>query len=238
MALVEILCNLRPRSSGNGVTFASIAIFHKDPMVDPGFNVYDCLKNVFELLLRADPRTTILPLYADEAGVTINPISMVSGYPTDVLGLGNYAQISNPYTLSKMVGKDAEGNLKTQCQMYVFMRILTNLLFSHVVGLIQPNLNQINANVKEKETPYLNMKMQYAIVGTTNDWCSSALQVVLTKELTQHIAQLQDGCYLAGEDKKKDFSPFMIWRANLKLPQMDTLICKEDVEFINYFACL
>jgi hypothetical protein len=38
----------------------------------------------------------------------------VSGYPTDVVGLGNYVQISNPYTLSKMVGKDAEGNQKTQ----------------------------------------------------------------------------------------------------------------------------
>ncbi len=88
----------------------------------------------------------------------INPILTVSGYPTDVLGLGNYVQISNPYTLSKMVGKDAEGNLKTQRPTYVFMRISTNLLFSHVVGLIQPNLNQINVNVKEKEMPYLDTK--------------------------------------------------------------------------------
>ncbi len=104
-AMVETPRNLRPWSSGNGVTFASIAIFHKDPMVDLGINVYDCLENVFELLLHADPRITIPPLYADKAGVTINPISMVSGYPMDVLGLGNYAQISNPYTLSKMVGK-------------------------------------------------------------------------------------------------------------------------------------
>ncbi len=45
-----------------GVTFASIAIFHKDPMVEPGINVYDCLKKVFDLLLRTNPRTTILPL--------------------------------------------------------------------------------------------------------------------------------------------------------------------------------
>jgi hypothetical protein len=127
-------------------------------MVDTGINVYDCLKNVFELLLCADPRTTILRLYADEAGVTINPILTVSGYPMDVLGLSNYAQISNPYTPNKMVGKDAEGNLKTQRLTYVFMRISTNLLFSHVVGLIQPNLNQINVNVKEKEMPYLDTK--------------------------------------------------------------------------------
>ncbi len=30
----------------------------------------------------------------------------------------------------------------------------------------------------------------------------------------------------------------MIWRAKLKLPQMDTLISKENIEFINYFAHL
>jgi hypothetical protein len=84
-ALMETPRNLRPQSSGNGVTFASIAIFHKDPMVDHSINVYDCLKNVFELLLHADPQTTILPLYADKARVTINLILMVSGYPTDVL---------------------------------------------------------------------------------------------------------------------------------------------------------
>jgi hypothetical protein len=237
-ALVETPRNLRPWSSGNGVTFASIAIFHKDPMVDPSINVYDCLKNVFELLLHADPQTTILTLYADKAGVMINPILTVSGYPTDVLGLGNYAQIINPYTLSKMVGKDTEGNQKTQRLTYVFMRILKNLLFSHAVGPIQPNLNQINVNVKENEMPYLDTKTQYAIVGTTNDWYSSALQVILTKELTQYIAQLQDGGYLAAEDQEKEVPPFMIRHAKLKLPQMDMLICKEDVEIINYFTHL
>jgi hypothetical protein len=56
---------------------------------------------------------------------------------------------------------------------------------------------------------YLDTKMRYAIVGTTNDWCSSAPQVILTKELTQHIAQLQDGGYLAAEDQEKE-PPFMI----------------------------
>jgi hypothetical protein len=238
MVLVETPRNLRPQSSGNGVTFASMAIFHKDPMMDPGINMYDCLKKVFELLLRADPQTTILPLYADKGRVMINPISTVAEYPTDVLGLGNYAQISTSYTLTKMVGKDAKENLKTQCPTYVFMRILTHLLFSHVVGLIQPNLNQINVNVKEKEMPYLDTKTQYTIVGATNGWCLSALQVILTKELTQHIAWLHDGGYLVTEDQDKKLPPLMIRRTKIKLPQMDTLICKEDVEFINYFAWL
>ncbi len=172
--------------------------------------MYECLKKVFELLLRADPRATVLPLYADKAGVTIPPITTVAAYPTDVLGLGNYTQISNPYTLSKVVGKDAEGNKKLQRPTYVYMRISTDLLFLHVVGLIQPNLNQINVNVNGKEMPYLDTKTRYAIVGTTNYWCSVALQEILTKELTKNIAQQHDGGYLDREHQEKEFPPFMI----------------------------
>ncbi len=41
-----------------------------------------------------------------------------------------------------------------------------------------------------------------------------------------------------GEHQEKELPPFIICWAKLKLPQMDTLISKEDVEFINYFACL
>ncbi len=123
----------------------------------------------------------------------MHQFTTVAAYPTYVLGLDNYAQISNPYTLSKVVGKDAEGNQKLQWPTYVYMRIITDLLFWHVVGLIQPNLNQINLNVKEKEMPYLDTKTRYAIVGTTNDWCSFALQEILIKKLTKHIGQLQDG---------------------------------------------
>jgi hypothetical protein len=43
---------------------------------------------------------------------------------------------------------------------------------------------------------------------------------------------------LDGEHQEKELPPFMICWAKLKLPQMDTLISKEDVELINYFACL
>ena len=150
MATVDIPWNLCPRSSGNGVTIASIAIFHRDSSVDLGLNVYKCLKQVFELLLCTNPRSTVLPLYADEAGATILLITTVTCYLTDILGLANRAQISNPYTLSKVVGKDAEGNLWLQRPAYVYMRITTDLLFSNVVGLIQPNLNQIDVNVKVK----------------------------------------------------------------------------------------
>jgi hypothetical protein len=187
-AMVGIPHNLIQQRSRIGIPFASISIFHRDALEDPRANVYEHLKKVFELLLQADPRATVLPLYANEAGVTITPITTIAAYPMDVLRLGNYAQISHPYTLSKVVGKDAEGNQKLQQPTYVYMRISTDLFLLHVVGLIQPNLNQINVNVKEKDMPYLDTKTRYAIVGTTNDWCSAALQEILIKELTKHIA--------------------------------------------------
>ena len=190
MVTVDTPQNLHPWNSGNGVKFTSIAIFHRDPSVNPGVNMYRGLKKVFEMLLHTDPRSDILPLYADEAGVAIARITTITAYPADVLGLGNYVQISNPYTLSKIVGKDGEGNPRPQRPTYVYMRISTNLLFSHVVGLIQPTLNQIEVNLKEKEMPYLDTKTRYAFVGTTNDWCSDALQAIHVNELIAHIEVL------------------------------------------------
>ena len=91
---MDIPCNMRPWSSGNGVTFTftSITIFRRDFMVNPRVNVYNCLKKVFELILHADPRRTNLPLYADKAGMIIVPITTIAGYPSDILGLGNYDQ--------------------------------------------------------------------------------------------------------------------------------------------------
>ena len=82
------------------------------------------------------------------------------------------------------------------------------------------------------------MKTRYAIVGMTKDWCSVALQEIPIKELTKNIGQLLDGGYLHGEHQEKELPPFMIHWAKLKLPQMDTLISKEDMEFINYFAAM
>jgi hypothetical protein len=68
-----------------------------------------------------------------------------------------------------------------------------------------------------------------------NDKC---LVLNCLDELTKHIAQLQDAGYLDGGHQEMELPPFMICWAKLKLPQMDTLISKEDIEFINYFSHL
>jgi hypothetical protein len=88
LATVDIPPNLRPQSNGNEITYASITIFHRDALVEHGVSVYECLKKVFELLLRVDLRATILLLYVGKAGVTIASITTVPAYSMDVLGLG------------------------------------------------------------------------------------------------------------------------------------------------------
>jgi hypothetical protein len=81
------------------------------------------------------------------------------------------------------VGKNAEENQKLQQPTYVYTRISTDLLFLHVVGLIQPDLNQINVNVKEKQMPYFDTKTRYAIVGATNDWWSVVCRGYLSRNI-------------------------------------------------------
>ena len=74
------------------------------------------------------------------------------------MGLGNHVQISNVYTLSPTFGTDEAGNNKLQHPTWIFFRVKTTYQFSHLVGLIQSNLNHINVALKEKKMPYLDTK--------------------------------------------------------------------------------
>jgi hypothetical protein len=73
------------------------------------------------------------------------PIEWLEDLPLDILGLANYTQVSNVYTLSPAFGKDSDGNEKLQRPTWVFLRVKTTYLFSHIVGLIQPSLNLLTA---------------------------------------------------------------------------------------------
>ncbi len=233
---VLIFRNTRPQSTGDGVTFVSMQIYHKVYGEDPGANVYKCIRGAYELLLKADSDSSIQALYED-AATTPDPIVSLNKFPQDIMGLANYVQVSNAYTLSPAFGKDEEGNNKLQHPTYVYMRIKTRYLFSHVVGLIQPSLNILNISMKEKEMPYLDTKTRFALVGTTNEWCPSAIQQTLQKELEKHAESMNKGGILRGEYMNRDPPPFLIRKTKLKLPKLD-VISKQDADFINYFERL
>jgi hypothetical protein len=115
------------------------------------------------------------------------------------MGLANYAQVSNAYTLSSVFGKDVDNNNKLQRPTCVFLRVKTTYLSSHFAGLIQPGLNLLNISLKEKEMPYLYTKTQFAIVGTTYKWCPLTLQQKLQKALKMHINSMKKDGQLCGE---------------------------------------
>jgi hypothetical protein len=202
---------------GDGITMVSMTVYHKEHGVDPGLNVYNCLRETYSLLLRADPTTVIPALYEDAYGPSFDsPITSLEDFPPDTMGLGNHVQISNVYTLSPIFGTDEAGNNKLQRPTWIFFRVKTTYQFAHLVGLIQSNLNHINVVLKEKEMPYLDTKTRLAIVGTTNEWCPAALKQVLEDALDKHIDSIRnEGGSLSAEFASWEVPPFMIRRTKV-----------------------
>ena len=170
-----------------------MTVYHKEHGVDPGSNVYKCLWETYSLLLRADPTTVIPALYEDAYGPSSDSsITSLEDFPPDTMGLGNHIQISNVYTLSPTFGTDEAGNNKLHRPTWIFFRVNTMYQFAHLVGLIQSDLNRINAVLKEKEMPYLDTKTRLAIVGTMNEWCPVAIKQVLEDALDKHIESIRN----------------------------------------------
>ncbi len=113
----------------------------------------------------------------------------------------------------------------------------TKYLFSHLVGLIQPSLNLLNVSLKKKDMPYLNTKTQFALVGTTNKWCPTAIQQMLHKELEKRIDSMKKDGQLCNEYSNCKIPPFFIPKTKMRLPKMD-MVSKQDMEFVNYFERL
>jgi hypothetical protein len=137
-----------------------MTIYHRVQGADLGATVYGSIKGAYELLLKIDPLTSIQALYKEEGGLTLAtaPTKHLRDLPSDIMGLAKYAQICNAYTLSPAFGKDVDGNNKLQRPIWVFLRVKTTYMFSHLVGLIQPGLNLLNLSLKEKEMPYFKTK--------------------------------------------------------------------------------
>ena len=92
-----------------------MTVYHKEHGVDPGSNVYKCLRETYSLHLRVDPTTVIPALYKDAYGPSSNSsITSLENFPSDTMGLGNHVQISNVYMLSPTFGTDEAGNNKLQ----------------------------------------------------------------------------------------------------------------------------
>jgi hypothetical protein len=149
--------NTRPSSGGNGKTFVSMMVNHRNQGKFPSIKVYECNQKFYEYLHKADPMATINPLYDEEEEDEYKfvPITKPSSFPSDMLELHNHIQIRNLYTMSPANGNNDDGN-QLQCPTYVVLWVTTKYAFDHIVGLIQLYLTEMNMFVKEKEMPSLN----------------------------------------------------------------------------------
>jgi len=232
--------NVRPRSKGTGQTFVSMTVIHKKQGVAPSVRVYECIKGLYTLLHKADPSVRLNPLYEveEDDAVKFLPIGDPSALPLDVIGLGNYVQIGNAYTMSPAFGTNNDGNPRVQRPTYVVLRVYTKYDFDHVIGLIQSSLYEMNVIVKIKNMPSLNTRTQMAIVGTTSEWCSVSLHEALSKALTKHAEKIHKSGCLDIKHRNKLVPPFSLWKNKMKMPKMNHLLSKTDVEFIDYYQKL
>ncbi len=81
--------NTRPCSGGNGVTFVSMTVNHRNHGKSPRIKVCECIQTFYEYLHKADPTATINSLYDEEEGdgQKFVPITEPSLFPSNMLGL-------------------------------------------------------------------------------------------------------------------------------------------------------
>ena len=232
--------NVRPRSKGTGETFVSMTVIHKKQGVAPSVRVYECIKELYTLLHKADPSVRLNPLYdvEEDDAVRFLPIGDPSAFPLDMIGLGNYVQIGNAYTMSPAFGTDDDGNPRVQRPTYIVFRVYTKYDFDHVIGLIQSSLYEMNVIVKIKDMPSLNTRTRMALIGTTSEWCPVSIHDALSKALMKHAEKIHKSGCLDVKHWNKPVPPFSLRKNKIKMPKMNHLLSKTNVEFIDYYQKL
>ena len=179
---------------------------------------------------------TINLLYNEEVedGHKFIPITELTSFPSNMLGLHNHIQICNLYTMSPANENNDKGDPKLQCPRYVVLQVTTKYTFDHIVGLIQSYLTKMNMFEKEKEMPSLNTRTRLAIIGTSANWCPVSLQKTLHKDLERHVKNLQTSWWVDSKSCHHGVAAFSLWKNNMQMPKMNSLMSKQDVEFIDY----
>ncbi len=118
------------------------------------------------------------------------------------------------------------------------LRITTKYAFDHIVGLIQSYLTEMNMFVKEKEMPSLNTRTRLAIIGTTANWCLVSLRKTLHKDLEHHVKNLRTSGRVDTKFRHHGVPTFLLQKNKMQMPKMNSLMRKQDVEFIDYYERL
>jgi hypothetical protein len=96
----------------------------------------------------------------------------------------------------------------------------------------------MNIFVKEKEMSSLNIRTCLAIIGTTTNWCPVSLWKTLHKDLKRHMENLQTSGQVDTKFCHHGVPAFLLWKNKMRMPKMNSLMSKQDVEFIDYYERL
>ncbi len=223
-------------AGGNGETFVSMTVNHRNQGESPSIKVYECIQNFYEYLHKADLMATRNPLYDEEEedGHKFVLVTESSSFPSNMLGLHNHIQICNLHTMSPANGNNDKGNPKLQHPTYVLLQATTKYTFDHIVGLIQSYLTEKNMFVKEKEIPSLNTRTRLDIIGTNADRCPVSLWKTLHKDLECLVENLQTSIRVDAKFCHHRVPAFLLRKNKMRMPKKNSLMSKQDVEFIDY----
>ncbi len=86
--------------------------------------------------------------------------------------------------------------------------------------------------------PSLNTRTHLAIIGTTSDWCLVSLRKTLHKDSEYHVDNLQTSGQMDTKFCHHGVLAFSLRRNKMRMPKMNSLMSKQDVEFIDYYVRL
>jgi hypothetical protein len=120
----------------------------------------------------------------------------------------------------------------------VVLQATTKYPFDHKIGLIQSYLTKMYMFVKEKEMPSLNTRTRLVIIGTTANWCPVSLQKTLHKDLEHHFKNIQTSRQVYAKFCHHGVPAFLLQKNKMQMPKMNSLMSKQDLEFIDYYERL
>ena len=106
-------------------------------------------KYVFEMILKADPSTSLLPLYDDDSNKI--PLTLTESWPKNRIKGNGFIHVNNPWTLSPDQRTEENKKVRKKGSTYVYIKVLTSLDISWIINLVEGRcVSECNTTVKVK----------------------------------------------------------------------------------------
>jgi hypothetical protein len=217
-----------------GKPFVSMTVNHRNQGESPSTKVYECIQKFYDYLHKADPTATITRCTMKRKRMATSLSQLLNPPPSLLIYLASTITYRSA-TRTPRVWQTGTMTRGTPSPTYVVLWVTTKYAFDHLNGLIQSYLTKMNMFLKEKEMPSLNTRTCLAIIGTTADWCPISLQKTLHKDLELHLENLQMSGQVDAKFCHHRVPVILLWKNIMRMPKMNSLMSKQDIEFIDYY---